>query len=163
MWPSWFGGWNRAPYVTMLVALGLLAGGCGGDEESNSGNSAASGAKAQDGGSSTPAGAKAQSGGPNTATPDGGAEEGLPAQCASICQKTEPLACPVTTTFVNCTDGCLLVMQAAQALCPARVDDYTRCVASQPTDNFECSTTGFFMLKPGVCNAELNALNSCNS
>jgi hypothetical protein len=131
---------TRGAYTAIVALVWLLAGGCGGND---------SGANAASANGDPP--------GDPGATTDGG----LSAECADICSKTGRLGCPASSDFATCTGGCLLVLQAATAFCPAQASVYADCLAAQPTDHFECTTTGLFQPKFGVCTAELNALNSC--
>lgn len=62
-----------------------------------------------------------------------------PATCAADCKKSY-------TTFPGCT---------------AELDAAFQCAVGRPASDYQCDADGTAEIKPGVCDAEVKALQAC--
>lgn len=77
--------------------------------------------------------------------------------CAALCKTTATLGC---TQGVQCESHCGGMFESE--LCRTQLRAFLSCSVKQPPERFECDRdTGVPALKPGVCEAEQDAVVGC--
>jgi hypothetical protein len=151
---------------------GNTAGTAGSAASSTSGTAGSSGnGSAGDGNAGIAGNASAGSGGgisgPGGSSGGGSAGaggSGMPSpylsDCQHYCEQVIPLQC-ANENPESCVSDCTGNYLATITACIPDYKNYIDCVANKTTNDYECSSNGSAVIKPGLCSVEIKALIDC--